>query len=155
MILMYKYLCYNNVNSVILTQFSCDLLYVFILVQSFTLFVGKIALMANVLICYNWMPTLNKVSCILYLVSSSCCIELIVTLFICVLVGLPYVALDWLWLCLSLFLSVILMLHWIDCDIVYFCSHGSSSCRIGLIVALFICVFMVLTRVALDWLWHY
>ena len=68
MILMYKYLCYNNVNSVILTQFSCDLLYVFILVQSFTLFVGKIALMANVLICYNWMPTLNKVSCILYLV---------------------------------------------------------------------------------------
>ena len=69
MILMYKYLCYNNVNSVILTQFSCDLLYVFILVQSFTLFVGKIALMANVLICYNWMPTLNKVSCILYLVS--------------------------------------------------------------------------------------
>ena len=37
MILMYKYLCYNNVNSVILTQFSCDLLYVFILVQSFTL----------------------------------------------------------------------------------------------------------------------
>ena len=61
MILMYKYLCYNNVNSVILTQFSCDLLYVFffffffffILVQSFTLFVGKIALMANVLICYN------------------------------------------------------------------------------------------------------
>ena len=44
---------YNNVNSVILTQFSCDLLYVFILVQSFTLFVGKIALMANVLICYN------------------------------------------------------------------------------------------------------
>ena len=53
MILMYKYLCYNNVNSVILTQFSCDLLYIFILVQSFTLFVGKIALMANVLICYN------------------------------------------------------------------------------------------------------
>ena len=29
MILMYKYLCYNNVNSVILTQFSCDLLDVF------------------------------------------------------------------------------------------------------------------------------
>ena len=53
MIIMYKYLCYNNVNSVILTQFSCDLLYVFILVQSLTLFVAKIALMANVLICYN------------------------------------------------------------------------------------------------------
>ena len=69
MILMYKYLCYINVNSVILTKFSCDLLYVFILVQSFTLFVGKIALMANVLICYNGMPTLNKVSCIFYLVS--------------------------------------------------------------------------------------
>ena len=28
MILMYKNLCYSNVNSVILTQFSCDLLYV-------------------------------------------------------------------------------------------------------------------------------
>ena len=28
MISMYKYLCYNKVNSVILTQFSCDLLYV-------------------------------------------------------------------------------------------------------------------------------
>ena len=66
MILMYKYLRYNNVNSVILTQFSCDLIYVFILVQSFLLFVGKIALMANVLICKNWMPTLNKVSCISY-----------------------------------------------------------------------------------------
>ena len=65
--------------------------------------------------------------------SSLCCIELIVTLFICVLLGLPYVALDWLWHCLSVFLSVFLMLHWIDCDIVYLCSHGSSSCRIGLI----------------------
>ena len=42
---MFKYLCYKNVNSVILTQFSCDLLYVLIPVQSFTLFVGKIALM--------------------------------------------------------------------------------------------------------------
>ena len=86
--------------------------------------------------------------------SSLCCIGLIVTLFICVLMGLPYVALDWLWHCLSVFLSVFFMLHWIDCDIVYLCSHGSSSCRIGLNVALFICVLMVLSHVALDWLWQ-
>ena len=50
---MYNICAITMLNSVILTQFSCDLLYVFILVQSFTLFVGKIALMANVLICYN------------------------------------------------------------------------------------------------------
>ena len=31
---MYKYLCYNNVNSVILTKFSCDLLYVLYLYRS-------------------------------------------------------------------------------------------------------------------------
>ena len=28
------------------------------------------------------------------------------------------------------------MLPWIDCDIVYQCSHGSSSCCLGLTVAL-------------------
>ena len=42
------------------------------------------------------------------------------------------------------------MLHWIDCDIVYLCFHGSFSCCIGLIVTLFICVLMVLPHVALD-----
>ena len=86
--------------------------------------------------------------------SSSCCIELIVTLFICVLMGLPRVALNWLWHCLSLFLWVFLMLHWIDCDIVYLCSYGSPSCCIELIVILLFCVFMVLPHVALDWLWY-
>ena len=86
--------------------------------------------------------------------SSLCCIGLIVTLFICVPIGLPHVALDWFWHCLSVFSWFFLMLHWIDCDIVYQCSHCSSSCRIGLIVALFICVLMVLPHVALDWLWH-
>ena len=40
------------------------------------MFVGKIALMANVLICYNVMPTLNKVSCILYLVALSVLFQL-------------------------------------------------------------------------------
>ena len=86
--------------------------------------------------------------------SFSCCIGLIVTLFICVLMVLPRVALDWLWHCLSVFSWCFLMLHWIDCDIVYLCSHGSSSCCLGLIVTLFICVLMVLSHVALDWLWH-
>ena len=105
--------------------------------------------------------------------SSSCCIGLIVTLFICVLMVLPHVALDWFWQCLSVFLWFFLMLHWIDCDIVYLCSHGSSSCCLGLIVisfflcfhgslsccfwfivTLFIFVLMVLPHVALDWLWH-
>ena len=36
------------------------------------------------------------------------------------------------------------MLLWINCDIVYLCSQVSSSCCIGLIVTLFISVFMVL-----------
>ena len=51
--------------------------------------------------------------------SSSCCIGLIVTLFVCVLVVLPHVALDPLLHCLSLFLWFLLMLHWIDCDVVF------------------------------------
>ena len=42
------------------------------------------------------------------------------------------------------------MLLWIDCGIVYLSSHSSSSCCIGLIVTLFICVLMVLSHVALD-----
>ena len=46
------------------------------------------------------------------------------------------------------------MLHWIDCGIVYLCSHWSSSCRVVLIVTVFICVLMVLPHVALDLLWH-
>ena len=86
--------------------------------------------------------------------SSSCCIGLIVALFICVLMVLPHVALDWLWQYLSVFLWVFLMLHLIECDIVYLCSHGSSSCCIGFIVALFICVLTVLSHVAVYWLWH-
>ena len=86
--------------------------------------------------------------------SSSCCIGLIVTLFVCFLVGLPHVAFDWLRLCLSVLPWFFLMLPWIDCDIVYLCSYGSSSFYIGLNVTLFICVFMVLPHVALEWLWH-
>ena len=86
--------------------------------------------------------------------SSSCCLGLIVTLFICVLMVLSHVALDWFWHCLSVFLLFFLILHWIECDIVYLCFHGSSSCCIGFIVTLFICVLMVLPRVALDWLWQ-
>ena len=70
--------------------------------------------------------------------SSLCCIRLIVTLFICVLMVLPHGALNLLWHCLSVFSWFCLMLHWIDCDIVCLCSHGSSSCSLGLIVALFI-----------------
>ena len=86
--------------------------------------------------------------------SASCCFWFIVTLFIFVLVVLPHVALDSLLHCLSVFLWFYLMLHWIDWGIVYLCSRGSSSCCIGLIVALFICVLMVLPHVALNWLWH-
>ena len=79
-----------------------------------------------------------------------CCIGLIVTLFICILMVLPHVALDSLLNCLSLFLWSFLMLHWIDCDIVFLCYYGSTSCCIELIVGLFICVLMVLPHVALD-----
>ena len=86
--------------------------------------------------------------------SSSCCMGLIVTLLICVLVPLPYVALDWLWYCLSVSSWFFLMLHWIDCDIVYLCSYGSFLCCIGLILTVFFCVLMGLPYVALDWLWH-
>ena len=102
---------------------------------------------------------LHCIDCdIVYLCShyfSLCCNGLIVNLFICVLMVLSHVALDWLWHCLFVFWSLILMLHWIYCEFVYLCSHGSFSCCIGLIVNLFICVLMVLTHVALDWLWHW
>ena len=101
----------------------------------------------------HWID--SDIVCLCSYGSSSCCIGLIVTLFFFVFIILPHFALDWLWYCLSVFLWFYLMLHWIDCGIVYLCSHGSSSCRIGLIVALFICVLMVLTHVALDWLWQY
>ena len=101
---------------------------------------------------------LHWIDCdIVYLCSywtSSCCIGLILALFICVLMVLPHVALNWLWHCLSVFSLFFLMSHWIDCGIVYLCSHGSSSCCIGLIVTLFISVFMVPPHVALDWFWH-
>ena len=62
----------------------------------------------------------------------------------------PYVALDRLWHCLSVFSWFFLMLHLVDCDIVNLFSRDSSSCCIGLIVTLFICVLMVLPHVALD-----
>ena len=82
--------------------------------------------------------------------SSSSCIGLIVTLFFFVLMVLPHVALDSLLHCFSLFLWFFLILHWIDCNIVFLCSYGSSSCCIGLIAILFTYVFMVLPHVALD-----
>ena len=85
--------------------------------------------------------------------SSSCCLGFIVALFIFVLMVLSHVALDWLWHCLSVFSRFLLMLPWIDCDIVYLCSYDSSSyCHYH--SSLFICVIMVLPHVALDWLWH-
>ena len=83
-------------------------------------------------------------------VSSSCCIGLIVTLFIYVLMALSHFALDKLCHCLSVFLWFFLRLHWTYCDIVYLCFHVSSSYCIGLIVTLFICVLMVLPHFALD-----
>ena len=86
--------------------------------------------------------------------SSSFCMGLIVTLLICVLVPLPHVVFDWLWYCLSVFSWFFLMLHWIDCGIVYLCSHWSSSCSIVLIVTVFICVLLFFSFFALDWLWH-
>ena len=72
------------------------------------------------------------------------------TLFICILMVLSHVALDSLLHCLSLFLLFFLILHWIDCDIVFLCSYGSTSCCIELIVGLFIFVFMVLPHIAVD-----
>ena len=118
--------------------------------------IGLIVILLSVLSWFFLM--LHWIDCdIVYLCShgsSSCCIGLIVTLFICVLMVLPHDALYWLWQCLSVFLLFFLMLHWIDSDIVYLCSHDSSSCWIGLIVTLFICVFMGLPHVAFDWLWH-
>ena len=86
--------------------------------------------------------------------SFSCCIGSIVALFICALIGLHHVALYWLWQCLSAFFCVFLFLHWIYFDIVYLCSYGSSSCCIGLIVALFICALIGLHHVALYWMWQ-
>ena len=109
---------------------------------------------------FSWfLLMLHWIDCdIVYLCfygSFLCCIGLIVTLFICVLIGLLYVALNWLWHYLSVFSWFFLMLHWIDCDIVYLCSSGSTLCCIGLIVTLFICVLIGLLYVALNWLWHY
>ena len=86
--------------------------------------------------------------------SSSSCIGLIVTLFFFVLMVLPHVALDSLLHFFSLFLWFFLILHLIDCDIVFLCSYGSTSCCIELIVVLFLCVLKGLPHVALDWLWH-
>ena len=47
MIFTYKHLCYSNVNFCDINPFPV-ICYIFILVQSFTLLVGKIALMANI-----------------------------------------------------------------------------------------------------------
>ena len=96
----------------------------------------------------------SDIVCLCSCGSSSCCIGLILTLLICVLVAHPYVVFDWLWYCLSVFSWFFLMLHWIDCGIVYLCSNWSFSCCIVLIVTLFIWVLTVLPHVALDWLWH-
>ena len=82
--------------------------------------------------------------------SYPCCLGLIVVLFICVLMVLPHVALDWLWHCLSVFSSLFLLLHWIDWDIVYLCSQVSSSFCLGLILTLFICVLRVLSHIPFD-----
>ena len=108
---------------------------------------------------FPWFfPMLYWIDCdIVYLCSHdsfSCCFGLILTLFICVFESHSHVALDWLWHCLSMFSWLFLILHWINCVIVYLCFHGSSSGCIGFIVKLFICVSMVLPNVALDWLWH-
>ena len=100
----------------------------------------------------HWID--SDIVCLCSCGSSSCCIGCIVRLFVFVLMVLPHDVLDWLWHCLSVFSWFFLMLHWINCGIVYLCSYGSSSCCIGLIEQLFICVFMVLPHVALDWLWH-
>ena len=118
-----------------------------------------IVLIVTVFICVLMvLLMLHWIDCdIVYLCSydlSSYCLGLIVTLFICVLMVIPHFALDWMWHCLSVFSWFFLVLHWNDCDIVYLCSYGSSSCFIRLIVTLFSCVFMVLPHVALDWLWH-
>ena len=85
--------------------------------------------------------------------SSSSCIGLIVTLFVFVLMVLPHVAFDSLLHCFSLFLWFFLILHWIDCGIVYLCSHGSYSCYIGLIVtvlSVFLWVFFMLHFIDCD-----
>ena len=44
------------------------------------------------------------------------------------------------------------MLHWIDCDIVYLCSYGSSSCCIGLRYCLpvFLWFFLMLPWIDCD-----
>ena len=119
----------------------------------------SIVLIVTVFICVLlFLPFLHWIDChIVNLCSygcSSCCIGLIVTLFVFVFVVLPQFALDWFWHCLSVLSLLVLMLYLIDCDIVYLCSHGSSSCCIGLIAALFICVLICLPHVAFYWLWQ-
>ena len=116
-----------------------------------------IGLIVTFLSVFSWIfLMLPWIDCdIVYLCSHdcfSCCFGLLLTLYYCVLMALSHFALDKLCHCLSVFLWVFLRLHWIDCDIVYLCFHGSSSCCIGLIVTLFICVLMVLPHVALYWL---
>ena len=47
-----------------------------------------------------------------------------------------------------------LMLHGIYCGIDYMCSHGSSSCCMGLNVTFLICVLVPLPHFVFDWLWY-
>ena len=60
---------------------------------------------------------------------------------------LPWIDCD---IAFSVFSWFFVMLLLIYCDIVYLCSHGSSSCCIGLIVTLCICVLVVLSHISLD-----
>ena len=149
---------------------DCDIVYLCSYLSSLCCIELIVTLFICVLICLPHVAL--DWSGIVYLCSHcsySCCIGLIMRVFICVLMGLPYVALDWLWHCLmvlphieldwlwhclSLFSWFLLMLHWIDCDIVYLCFYGSFLCCIGLMVTLFICILMVLSHVALDSLLH-
>ena len=108
---------------------------------------------------FSWLfLMLHLIDCeIVYLCSqgsSLCCIGLSVALFIYVLMVHPHVALYWFWQCLSVFLCFFLMLHWIDCDIVYLCAYGSSSYCIILIMTWFVFFLVVLPHVAWYWLWH-
>ena len=115
----------------------------------------SIVLIVTVFICVllffpflHWID--SDIICLCSCGSSSCCIGLIVTLLICDLVAHPHVVFDWLRYCFSVFSWFFLMLHWINCGIVYLCSHWFSSCCIVLIVTVFICVLMVLLM--LHWI---
>ena len=134
---------------------NCDIVYLCSQSSSSCCIGLIVTLFISVLMVLLMLPSIDCAIVYLYShCSSPCCIGFIVTLFICVLIVLPRVALDWLWHCLSVLSWFVLMSNWIECGIVYLCSHDFSSCCLGLSVALYICVLMVLPHVALDWLWH-